>query len=212
MRMSRRICGSTGVFGAGSFSFSKKHQFTDEGSGKWNIQFLESGTLQVYETAIVDIQLVGGGGSGSSRVSNEYYGGYCGGGGGGGGYTKTVSSYTLTPGTYTITIGAGGASVSASNAGKRGGTTSAFGYSAAGGYGGSTSNGGNGGSGGGYGAIYGIDKPAAGASNGGSVPTNAGWTTQYGGNGQGKTTRDFGTGTLRAGAGGGGGGYSYRPS
>ena len=68
MRMSRRICTSTGTFGEHSFSYSGgngSYRFFSDGDGEWHIEFYISGKLTVYDSAIIDIHLVGGGGSGS---------------------------------------------------------------------------------------------------------------------------------------------------
>lgn len=81
-----------------------------------------------YLYANFELMLLGGGGGGGYAY-----------GGGGGGQIVTVQNLSMTNTTYTITIGAGGngATGGASQSGLQGGTTSAFGYSAAGGYGGS---------------------------------------------------------------------------
>lgn len=145
----------------------------------------------------VDLFAVGGGGGGSYGTS------YSGGGGGGGGYTKTVKAVSVEPGDIlTISIGGGGYFYNAGGATSivRNGTVllSTLGGKGSG-NGSGTSEGGSGGSGGGEGGV------ANSGFNGGSNGSNA----QYGGRGQGSTTRAFGepSGTLYAG-GGGGGAYS----
>lgn len=152
----------------------------------------------------IQVFCVGGGG-----------GGYR--GGGGGGYTRTSSSISVTPGTsYPIQIGRGGTA-----GGGRGEATS-FGslVSAAGGYGGAANDGGAGGSGGGARGIYRGDSydcdGTAGASDGAKANNNTYYTgasqahTFYGGNGQGSTTRAWGSSSGALYAGGGGGGSSNR--
>lgn len=163
----------------------------------WRIKFLKSGILRFNSiTDSIDVFCVGGGGGGST-------------GGGAGGYTETQKGIVVSTGTdYTITIGEGGAGTdgSAASKGSDGGVTSAFNVSADGGKGCSDIFGADGGSGGGAGSS---DYPnayagGAGGSNGSSGSDN---TQITGGNGQEKTTREFGesTGTLYAGGGGGGG-------
>lgn len=172
-----------------AYTYTGSATLIDDGSYRWRIKFLTSGTLtfsSLGNSSGIDVFLVGGGGGtyekGSSAAS----------GGGGGGYTNTGTDVAVSTGTaYTITVGAGGTS------GADGGTTSAFGLSASGGKGvsGSTS-GGNGGSGG---AAY---YAASGGSNGGNGG-NGGNGEGKGGTGQGTTTREFGetSGTLYAGGG-----------
>lgn len=168
-------------------TYTGTKQFIDDGSGHWRVKLLTSGTLKFTNPppTTIDLFLVGGGG-GSSW------------GGGGGGYTATHKSITPVAGTsYSVVVGAGGAEKA------KGGTSSAFGFTAAGGNGGSFAdyninnttnrNGGNGGSGGG-------GYPSG---NGGSNGGNGVTVQQSGGTGQGSTTREFGatTGTLYAGGG-----------
>lgn len=161
---------------------------------------------------------VGGGGGGAGGAVNAR-------GGGGGGYTSISSAIEVVPGTsYSITIGLGGSGgTSTNNAGTNGGDTKFSDlFTASGGQGGrkttgSTANvqsGGNGGSGGGAQAVYtggSLDKPGTdGAEDGHDAADNLYYRQQgyyLGGNGQGSTTRAWGSssGTLYAGGGGGGG-------
>jgi len=179
-----------------SLEYSGTYILIDDGGGNWRIKFLTSGTLVFARGAYVDVFLVGGGGGGARDDSS-------GSGGGGGGYTLTFTYQMLSDTSYNITVGAGGAAGGATiNPGSQGGTTSAFGSSASGGYGGKVyvdathkSDGGAGGSGGG-GYFQG---------NGGSDGANGtGSTSGAGGVGQGSTTREFheASGALYAGGGG----------
>ena len=95
---------AVGGFTSDSFSYTGTYKFTDEGSGKWYLDFLTSGTLTLKKAVKVDIHAVGGGGGGGSTSLAKY-----GAGGGAGGKTKTVFAQQLSPTTYKITIGAGGA-------------------------------------------------------------------------------------------------------
>lgn len=185
--------GGSGFGGLPRYSFTGNSTLVDEGDGNWTLRFLSSGTLTLYGSYTFNLFLLGGGGSGSSTWSASY-----GAGGGGAGYTVTVLNVGADKGTYAITVGAGGQS------GGGGGSTSAFGFSAHGGYAGSygtTTNGGNGGSGGG---AY-LCKGGSNGTNGSNYVFEGG--TLYGGTGQGSTTREFGesTGTLYAYGGDGGG-------
>ena len=112
-----------GDFSENSFSYTGTYNFTDEGDGKWYIDFLTSGILTLNRKVTADIHCVGGGGSGAARVISNY-----GSGGGGGGYVRTVFAAEVNPGTYTITIGAGGNSVTSTGStgsnGNDGGTSS----------------------------------------------------------------------------------------
>lgn len=192
-----------------AFTYSGTYRLIDEGltetAQNWRIEFLTSGTLKFNKLASgntgIDVFCVGGGG-GAPR--------YC--GGGGGGYTKTqkgVSVEVCTP--YDIVIGAGGASKTDHTNGGDGGTTQAFGVEALGGKGaiwadireGDESK------------IYAYRVGADGGSGGGGYEGNGGTNgadgeagdANYGGKGQGTTTRAFGASTGTAyGAGGGGSG------
>lgn len=172
------------------------YQVLDDGGGNWRIKFLSSGTFTPLKDMVIDAFLVGGGGAG--------YGGPSAGGAGGGGYTTTIKNIQLVARTdYQIIVGAGGTTVSSAQ-GNRGGETSAFTYSANGGYGGENFNGGKGGSGGG--SYRKTSSSPFIPGNGGSDGGNGGGMTDYpGGVGQGTTTREFGeaSGTLYSGGGGG---------
>ena len=192
------VIGARSVSTVPEFTYTGNYTIIDEGEEGWQVQFLNSGTLNFTALdSLIDVWLVGGGGGGGGR---DY------GGGGGGGYTEYAGSIAPEIGTdYSIVVGAGGTGVvTANTSGGRGGTSSAFGVSAAGGYGGQYSSyfrGGNGGSGGGAGnSSAGVGR---GGSNGSNGYANGSFTA---GTGQGKTTRDWGrySGTLRAGGGGGG--------
>ena len=145
---------------------------------------------------IIDVFLVGGGGGGPQITAP---GGWS--AGAGGGYTITEKNITLINNIeYQINIGAGGV-------GLAGGESSAFGYTANGGYPGSSGNkypqnGGNGGSGGGQ--LGNEDSAYDGGSDGsdgGRLPLIFSPT---GGKGQGTTTREFGDASITLYSGGGG--------
>ena len=173
--------------GLPKFTYTGTYTLLDDGDDNWRIKFLTSGTLVLKRTVTIDLFLVGGGGGGG----RDY------GAGGGGGYTRTVKSIVLQADvSYPVVVGAGGIIQGRDTTGTRGGTTSAFNYSAEGGYGGGWNSsqpaaGGNGGSGG--------------AGYNGSGGSNGGNGTSYPGYGQGTTTREFGesAGDLYAGGGGG---------
>ena len=185
------------------FTYTGNYSLLDDGiaeDGKtqnWRIKLLTSGTLDFTKLGSgkdgLDVFLVGGGGGG------QY-------GGGGGGYTTTAKNVSVKADTaYPIEIGAGG---TGSYSGTRGGTSSAFGFTAGGGYsphcGNNAGHGGNGGSGGGsWSANGGSDGSAGSVYNDSSH-------TRKGGTGQNRTTREFGesSGTLYSGGGGGGNGYN----
>ena len=112
-------------------------------NGNWKIKFLTSGTAKI--TALngaadgVDIFIVGGGGGGAGAVD---YGddGVSGGWGGSGAYSQTIKDVLIDTSSYDIVIGGGGSGGGPyASAGKTGGTSTAFGYSANGGDGGGTS-------------------------------------------------------------------------
>lgn len=189
--------GGAGASDFPEYTYSGSHVLLDDGIvdgvQNWRIKLLTSGDLVVTSgTNTLDIFIVGGGAGGG-------WGRY----GGGGGYTNTQTSIVAEIGhTYAIVVGSGG------NINSKGGTSSAFTYSALGGYGNGTSNNG-GGSGGGAGSGWNNSGGSGGSngSNGSTVLTNVGGT------GQGTTTREFGeaTGDLYAGGGGGGNGISGMP-
>ncbi len=191
-----------------TFTYSGTYSVVDDNGDKitdianhhenYMIKFLTSGTLKITDLrnldGIFDVFVLGAGGSASC-------------GGGGGGYTTTKKNIELAENIeYKITIGAGGVTpASWNNAGTSGGTTSAFGITAAGGKGGgklSNPIGGDGGSGGGAGMTSSSSKGGNGGSNGGNGKASDG---NAGGTGQGTTTRAFGEsgGELYAPGGGG---------
>lgn len=175
-----------------AYTYTGSHQLLDDGNFNWRLKLFTSGNLTFSHlgsagSGMVDAFLVGGGGGGSWS-------------GGGGGYTKTsVVSITLNSG-IPVTIGAGGA------ANADGGTTSAFGVTAAGGKaGGFRNSGGAGGSGGGGGGASSSLDDGPRGGDGGSDGGNGGNSTWSGGIGQGSTTREFGESGAELYAGGGGG-------
>ena len=181
------------LFSVPAFAYTGTAVAVKDGKG-WKIRFLTGGTLTFRQTpGAVDVFCVGGGGG---IVAGHIYTGS-----GGGGYTVTSKGLLPVANTaYAIVVGAGGA-------GARGGTTSALGvtaeggYPAVGGYGTSPRNGGNGGSGGSSYGCNGVSDGANGRNGDDGSP----------GTGQGTTTREFGeaTGQLYAGSGGGGGWNSH---
>lgn len=183
------------------FTYSGIYQLLDDGKNgstqNWRIKFLTSGTLKFTKVVDeIDLFLVGGGGSAASIV-NQVGGGNA----GGGGYTKTQKRVPVEAGkSYEILVGAGGAENPSHNTPVNGSPSSAFGYSADGGYGGGFTAGGNGGSGGGGG----YDKSGNGGSDGGNGGGASG-ESYRGGYGQGSTTREFGESGATLYAGGGGG-------
>lgn len=129
-----------------AFTYGGNYEIKRESNRyNWYIRLFTSGALKFTDfgnTANkgLDIYLVGGGGSGGSRSSS----GSDFGSGGSGGTNKTIKGYlgAALGSSYTATIGAGGASVTGSNNGNAGKTTSLFVYSAAGGSGGIAHGGG----------------------------------------------------------------------
>lgn len=190
-----------------AYTYTGSSTLIDDGNYKWRLKFLTSGTLtfsSLGNGSSIDVFLVGGGGGGA-------------GGGGAGGTTNTAKSVSPSVGTaYSIVIGSGasgqGSYSTVSPNATKGGTTSAFGYSAqgggsgvGGGKGAVTATGSGGSGGGGFGA-------GAGGSDGGNGATGKATTNGWGGgSGQGTTTREFGetSGTLYAGGGGGGTLYKW---
>lgn len=164
----------------------------DDGGGHWRVKFFTSGTLTVTGGGAIDLFLLGGGGGTPQGVS----------GGGGGGYTATYSNLALGAGSYAIVVGAGGVLTSVAGNGNQGGTSTALGHSAPGGYGGTQlGKGGNGGSGGaGSYNASGSPNSCNGGTNGANGTNGGNNTTMVGGTGQGTTTREFAesTGTLYA--------------
>lgn len=175
------------------------YQVIDDTDNNWRIKFLTDGIFTPLVNMTIDTFLVGGGGGGTTTPDS------IGRGGGGGGYTATHLSISLTKNNpYTIDIGAGGGS------GGNGSSTSAFGYSALGGYASGSKSGGNGGSGGGMAGNSTIKNGSGGGAYGNNGLTNNQYTI---GTGQGTTTCEFNQGTtagcnsgITAYAGGGGGG------
>lgn len=183
---------------APTVSYTGQYKMSQSGKN-WELRLLTSGTLNLSKTSAVDVFLVGGGGGGGKGNSWIHAGG-----GGGGGYTRTQNKIRLTKNTtYYVTIGAGGASENP------GGTTSAFGLSAAGGRAGESGQertGGAGGSGGGTGAYIDYNVTYISSGNGGADGSKGGTAYGTGGAGQGSSTRAFGEsgGELFSGGGGGG--------
>lgn len=182
-----------------AYTYTGSAAFSGDPMGDWTLTLKTDGSLEFISfgpcKGNIDVFLVGGGGGGSTDWASTglaYYGS-----GGGGGYTKTqrVKLAKSTP--YPVVIGRGGAVCT--DSGGRGGTSSAFGVSAQGGYGGYR-GGRNGGSGG-----AGTPSSSSGMSGGGQNGGNGQGTAP--GIGQGTTTRAFGesSGTAYA-----AGGY-YRP-
>ena len=165
------------------YSYTGNNLLVDDGNGNWRLKFLTSGTLVFNRipSNLIDVFLVGGGGGNgnSERITD-----WC--AAGGGGYTYTAKNLSVQTGMeYEIIVGAGGTRPTVSNTQTRGGTSSAFGFSAEGGYSGKAFNGGNGGSGG-----AGSNSTIPGA-NGGNGEAGTVYGAK-GGIGQGTTTREFG--------------------
>lgn len=173
----------------------------------WVIRFTSGGVLRFAKDQKIDVHILGGGGEGGGADSSP-------GGGGGGGWQTIKKSIEVKADTsYTIVVGAGGSTDTFG--GGEGGTSSAFGLSAAGGKGGgygdsndTWASGGSGGTGsGGY-------RGAAGGSN--TVrefgETSASWPIYGGGGGAGGEDGGYpyggGDGSSARGYGGGGGGHN----
>lgn len=180
-------------FTSTDFTYTGNYTWIEDGGVNFRLKFLTSGVFTPKKNVKIDVFLVGGGAGGGAAGTG-------GRGGGGGGRTLTHLSIELQANTaYTITVGAGGAS----NA--NGGTTSAFGYSIAGGTtAGNAVPGGPGGSGGGAGARDDYEQNGKAGGSDGSNGVSA--VYDAGGAGQGTTTREFGevSGSLYGGGGGGG--------
>ncbi len=160
-----------------SFTYSGILSVVNENTDTWQVKFLKSGTFIPSENMTIDAFLVGGGGGGASGAGQSNYAGS----GAGGGYTTNATIALTANSTYSIIIGNGGAS------GVAGQTSSAFGYTAAGGAQGVNGGaGGAGGSGGGAANFQAVGKN--GGSNGGNGVANG---ANAGGVGQGTTTRAF---------------------
>lgn len=173
-----------------SYTYTGWHEWVNDDNGNWRIKLKSSGVFVPLVDIEIDAFLVGGGGGGGQGGAK----------GGGGGYTQTSKAMNLKAGQeYAIAVAGRSAQGGLYNTG--GNTTTAFGMTAKGG--GAGINGGDGGSGGGKGdGIGGSD---------GSDGHN------WGGKGQGTTTREFaeqgnplyaggggGDGNARGGFGGGG--------
>lgn len=215
------------------FTYTGNYQYIDDGSGNWRIKFLSSGTLTFTSLGNarkgIDVFIVGAGAGGASHALGAMYA-YS---GGGSGRTVTKKDGSIVPakGTgYSITIGAGGRYNAQSGGynptqsytrGANGGSSSAFGQTAAGGSNGESGStndattstykvsavGGNGGSGGGANAYASGSWP--GGTNGGNgtaIDHGSVDSSSRAGTGQGSTTREFGEsgGTLYAQGGGSG--------
>lgn len=183
------------------FSYDGNHSLIEDGNGNWRLKLYDTGNLVFTEhPGVLEVFLVGGGGGGAYKSSTNR-----GNGGGGGGYTITsmvAADSIVVNESYLATIGDGGA------ANTDGGITSIFGISAAGGHtgiGGSDKEavGGAGGSGGGGGvASSGANDYGGNGGSDGEDGTQAyrSATSLYGpgGEGQGFTTREFGTLVTKA--------------
>ena len=180
------------------FEYTGSYQLIDDGKvggvQNWRLKLLTSGKL-TFKKGVknVDLFIVGGGAGGATNfMDGSQLVAY---GASGGGYTKTYLNVAVeTNKEYPVVIGDGGAE-SSKYTNHRGGSTTVFGVSAAGGYpGGYTGNfadgsfnpkGGNGGSGG---ADY-VMNPATGYEGGYNGSAGGG---PDGGTGQGLTTAEFG--------------------
>jgi fibronectin-binding autotransporter adhesin len=146
----------------------------------------------------VRMLLVGGGGSGGNAL----------GGGGGGGGVVNVPAIAITPGTlYPVAVGEGGSGQTDRFANNKGGNSTAFGATAAGGGSSGAHNiapGTSGGCGGGESSIDEVvGSNRGGISTGNSLGTPTGTTHGFGGGSQ--TTRRTSTACRGAGGGGAGG-------
>ena len=168
-----------------AFTYTGTYSLINDGDGNRRVKFLTSGTLTLAKDVAIDVFIVG---SGGGTTANTNYSS-----GAGGGYTRTVSSVYLLAGVgYPIVVGAGGAVDSNGN------SSSAFSYTANGGYAGKSGTGiqygGDGGSGGAGSPNTGIAGGSDGSDAAGTFP----------GIGQRTTTREFAepAGDLYAGGGG----------
>lgn len=197
--MITRRGGGMGSTSTPGFTYTGSYDLVTD-SGGYSIRFKTSGTLTLARSILVDAVLVGGGGGGQYGVNGKYARG------GGSGYNAKPLGVRLARNTqYSIVIGSGGAR----NNG-RGGTTSAFGYKAEGGYGGD--DGGAGTAQGGYGTNGGdgfllFGDSALGYVCGGGASGYGSFTGGKGGGGNanGKYNADGGNGTANTGGGGAGG-------
>jgi hypothetical protein len=191
------------------FSYTGSYQIVDDNGNiissavkNWKVRLLTSGTFifkKLNNAADgIDVFCVGGGGGGVDSKALQYEG--TGGGGGGSGYTTTRNKIFVPVNQDNgITVGYGGNRNGYYDYRTRGGTTTAFGVTAQGGYSGYVYSGGDGGSGGGSAGFYAV---SGGIDGGNGVSYSSEWN---GGLGQGRTTREFGTGALYASGGSGGG-------
>ena len=217
------------IFNEASFTFipddtsvTTPYEYVQEDENNWKIRFLTTGTVTFDKDTDIEVFLVGGGGGAGRGASSWSMGN-----GGGGGYNTLADFSPVAGEDYKITIGAGGAAcTSAPGVGSNGGTSSAFGFEAAGGYGGGyegngvCQSGGNGGSGGGgrggAGGSNGSDGTGDCAGSGDGVnsyefrETSSGILYAGGGAGRGGTAGSGGGGAVNtaggANTGGGGGG------
>lgn len=184
------------------FTYTGNYKVRDDGV----VELLTSGTIVFLEPKVIDVFMVGGGGGGFRPTNNTADD--SGLPGGGGGYTKTVKNISVVKDeSFTVEIGNGGLT-------ERDGGNTVFGtHTAVGGKGATIQYGGDGGSGGGGGVSSSRDYGAGGSDGANGENGNPG-SYQFGGKGQGTTTREFGEPTGRLYAGGGGGGryiYSAEP-
>ena len=193
-----------------AFSFTGTYEAKTDAEG-YSIVFKTSGTLTLERSVLVDAVLIGGGGGGRQRLTGDNYTWMR---GGGSGYNTQAAAVSLKRGTaYEIVIGAGGAS----NA--DGGTTEAFGYTAAGGL--SGKNGGLGTAKGGCGdsepaedgfLLFGDEQlgMVCGAGGSGAYDANGPYAGGAGGGGKGGGPYSLpgANGVDNTGGGGGGGGVN----
>ena len=132
-----------------SFTYTGNCTIIDDGNDNWRIRFTSGGTFKPNISDEIVVFLVGGGGGGGHTYStNQNVSPY----GGSYGYSETHNLVTITAGnSYPIIIGGGGKGteicLSGTGKGGTGGTSSAFGFKAAGGEGGSLEKKGSGGTG-----------------------------------------------------------------
>ncbi len=188
-----RVGGKAATGGFPEFTYTGSYTLVDDGGGDWRIKFLTSGTLVVTSGSVtVDVFLVGGGASGAKGNTAVYRRL-----GGNGGFTY-AGTYVVSKNTsYNIIVGAGGNGASAGvDSSVGGGTSTAFGLSAAGGQSRD------------HGSAYGGSGGSGHEGTAGSNGSNG--TGLYYGIGQGTTTREFAesSGALYAAGGAAGGSVS----
>lgn len=186
------------------FTYTGNYELIDDGlaadkkTRNWRIKFLTSGVLNFTNiSSAIDVFLVGGGGTGGQITDGLMWGG-------GGGYTTNQFKVGIGANhDYDIVIGAGDNQRGVKNT--RGGTTSAFGFDALGGWCGTqnTEKLAYGGSAGGRPGAYDANGGQGGSDGSDSGP--GGWTNYGTAKGQGTTTRAFAEpdGELYSGGGGG---------